>query len=351
MPKKKRPIHYRIKESLGYEADADDVEVWADWKSRTSKVCKPCWELKYCPYGPMVEQSPLLPVIQSDTREHNKYLQECLDTGLIGSVENLTDETRAKYEAWLADEEILISQAMFDIRQRLFWSEMNGHTNVEEFLTKSLRGPLPPIEKYRVPYDQHSPRLLSIDDVPEEFRDEVRGSIERRKKKYQEALQSGEIDERKPLEPARRTYFEEMLKRDPEDLPEEIPPEFQQAACEEFGHICPVFFVAESITETAALRRLGRQTISYATKARIVRRDNHTCQECGKHLMDHEVEFDHIIPVSRGGSSEESNLRLTCFDCNRDKSDEFSPSQIREKMSRAELRASLKAKDASAAEK
>lgn len=23
-------------------------------------VCKPCWELKYCPYGPLVEQFPLL---------------------------------------------------------------------------------------------------------------------------------------------------------------------------------------------------------------------------------------------------------------------------------------------------
>jgi len=41
----------------------------------------------------------------------------------------------------------------------------------------------------------------------------------------------------------------------------------------------------------------------------------------GKHLLDNEVEFDHIIPVSKGGSSEESNIRLTCFDCNRDKND------------------------------
>lgn len=26
-----------------------------------SPVCKPCWELKYCPYGPLVEQFPLAP--------------------------------------------------------------------------------------------------------------------------------------------------------------------------------------------------------------------------------------------------------------------------------------------------
>jgi 5-methylcytosine-specific restriction endonuclease McrA len=54
---------------------------------------------------------------------------------------------------------------------------------------------------------------------------------------------------------------------------------------------------------------------------RVVRRDNYTCQNCGKHLLDTEVEFDHVIPVSKGGSSEEHNIRLTCFDCNRSKSD------------------------------
>jgi 5-methylcytosine-specific restriction endonuclease McrA len=58
---------------------------------------------------------------------------------------------------------------------------------------------------------------------------------------------------------------------------------------------------------------------------RVVRRDNHTCQHCGKQLKDDEVEFDHIIPIVKGGSSEEHNIRLTCFDCNRDKSDDYIP--------------------------
>ncbi|RLG30570.1 hypothetical protein DRO03_03970 [Methanosarcinales archaeon] len=55
---------------------------------------------------------------------------------------------------------------------------------------------------------------------------------------------------------------------------------------------------------------------------RVVRRDNYTCQICGRHLLDDEVEFDHIIPFSKGGSSEEHNIRLTCFKCNRKKSDQ-----------------------------
>lgn len=35
---------------------------WAEkinWKQRVSSLCKPCWELKYCPYGPLVEDFPL----------------------------------------------------------------------------------------------------------------------------------------------------------------------------------------------------------------------------------------------------------------------------------------------------
>ena len=56
-----------------------------------------------------------------------------------------------------------------------------------------------------------------------------------------------------------------------------------------------------------------------------VRRDNNQCQACGKILRDDEIEFDHIIPVARGGSSEEWNLRVTCFDCNRTKSAKHKP--------------------------
>jgi HNH endonuclease len=341
----KRPtIHRKIKEVLGYDPASSDEEVWEDWDDRTSKICKPCWELKYCPYGPFVEQSPLLPSTAESIREHNKYLQECLDTGLVGSVQILDDESRARYLEWLEDESVLISQAFSEVRNRRFWQQMNGHESVDQFLKEDVSGPLPPIEQYRIPFDQHSSVERSIDDIPDELRNEIEEIVANLRAKYERALQEGKLDDRMPLEPARRAYFEQTLKRDPAELPESIPPEFELAACQEFGHICPVFFVAESITETAALRRLGRQEIPYAMKSRIVRRDNYTCQECGEHLMDHEVEFDHLIPVSRGGSSEESNLRLTCFDCNRDKSDDFSPSQIRERLTRTEERARLKGK-------
>jgi 5-methylcytosine-specific restriction endonuclease McrA len=52
---------------------------------------------------------------------------------------------------------------------------------------------------------------------------------------------------------------------------------------------------------------------------RIVRRDNQTCQICGKYLKEDEIEIDHIVPFSQGGPTEESNLRVLCKDCNRKK--------------------------------
>lgn len=172
-------IDPEIKLLLGFERDRPDEEVLSSIKDRVAHVCKPCWELKYCPYGPFVEEFPLLP-------------------------------------------------------------------------------------------------------------------------------------------PTRKEIQEDYPELNPEDYPEEIPEHISEMACTVFGHICPVFFVSEDYTETAEPRRSGRY-IPFKIKMRVVRRDNYTCQVCGKHLLDNEVEFDHIIPLSKGGSSEEHNIRLTCFKCNRDK--------------------------------
>jgi hypothetical protein len=204
-------IDSQVKKLLGFKAEDSDDEVLAKWKKASSRVCKPCWELKYCPYGPFVEQSPLLPPLRHVALEHQKYLQRCLEKGIMG----------------------------------------NG----------------------------------------------------------------------KPLDGEHRRIFKSMIKEfNLNHYPKSIPREIAEMSCTAFGHICPVVFVAEGFTETSEPRRSGRY-IPFKIKMRVVRRDNYTCQECGKHLLDNEVEFDHVIPVSKGGSSEENNIRLTCFDCNRDKND------------------------------
>lgn len=203
-------IHPTIKEVFGLDANADDRKLLKACKEATSRACKPCWELKYCPYGPLVEDFPLLPTPLDSAVAHNEYLKSCLESNTYGDGKLLDDRRRQDFQKMVND-------------------------------------------------------------------------------------------------------------FNPGDHPKRIPKLIGEMACTVFGHMCPVFFVAEPFTETEEMRRSGRY-IPFQIKMRVARRDNHTCQECGKHLRDDDIEFDHVIPVSKGGSSEEHNLRLTCFDCNREKS-------------------------------
>jgi hypothetical protein len=182
-------------------------------------------------------------------------------------------------------------------------------------------GPLPPIEQYRAPFDMGLNEKIALGDFEPEIRRRIESKIPEIKEKAKSALASGTYDSRKPLDEVRRAWFQQQISNfDANKYPEDVPEIFQEAGCNIFGHICPVFFASEGATETSKERRRGRY-IPFETKIRVVRRDNYTCQHCKKHLRDDEVEFDHIIPLSRGGSSEEHNIRLTCYDCNRDKSD------------------------------
>lgn len=60
--------------------------------------------------------------------------------------------------------------------------------------------------------------------------------------------------------------------------------------------------------------------ISSATKREVWRRDEGKCVKCGSR---YNLEYDHIIPVSKGGSNTARNVELLCQDCNRKKSDEI----------------------------
>lgn len=186
-------------------------------------------------------------------------------------------------------------------------------------------GPLPPIHIYRTAFNPPTRTPVEQDFSPEAW-DQIRQSIMHRKKLYTEALQTGSIDERKLLDPIRRLLFEKWVGDfDSEHHPQVIPNELFEFECNVFGHICPVYYGAEALTESTELRRIGRHQLNFSTMTRIVRRDDYRCQHCKNKLQDDEVEFDHIIPISKGGSSEEHNMRLTCFDCNRDKSDDYQP--------------------------
>ncbi|MFZ9586360.1 MAG: HNH endonuclease [Crocinitomicaceae bacterium] len=57
--------------------------------------------------------------------------------------------------------------------------------------------------------------------------------------------------------------------------------------------------------------------ISETTKKIVYTRDGGACQCCGSTTN---IEYDHFVPYSCGGSSEPSNIQLLCMSCNRSKS-------------------------------
>lgn len=57
--------------------------------------------------------------------------------------------------------------------------------------------------------------------------------------------------------------------------------------------------------------------ISDKAKREVWRRDEGKCVQCGSRER---LEYDHIIPVSKGGSNTVRNIELLCEKCNREKS-------------------------------
>ena len=169
-------------------------------------VCKPCWELKYCPYGPLVEYYP------------------------FAGGDMTQAEVQARYD------EVLSSLA-------------EGKSKTEDDIWDDVR-------------------LLHF---------------------------------------MRPEMWEELQQYEPEDV-----------SCKIFGHVCPVFSLQSGATETKDCRPDGR-AVPRNVMLKVVRRDNHVCQLCHTYVPDDQVEFDHIIPFSRGGATTVENIRLLCRACNRKK--------------------------------
>lgn len=62
-----------------------------------------------------------------------------------------------------------------------------------------------------------------------------------------------------------------------------------------------------------------RDPISPKLRFEVFRRDKYVCQYCGAAGPKVELEVDHKIPVSRGGTDDIDNLTTACFKCNRGK--------------------------------
>lgn len=70
-----------------------------------------------------------------------------------------------------------------------------------------------------------------------------------------------------------------------------------------------------------------REPISTLVRRLVYRRDNWTCQRCGRWAFAEDerrqsgaLHLDHIVPWSAGGSDRTDNLRTLCGPCNYDRS-------------------------------
>lgn len=66
-------------------------------------------------------------------------------------------------------------------------------------------------------------------------------------------------------------------------------------------------------------------TVTEKQKDRIKARDNYICLKCG---TTKNLTVDHIIPVSKGGSSDDDNLQTLCYACNTSKGNRHQTSYL-----------------------
>ncbi len=87
---------------------------------------------------------------------------------------------------------------------------------------------------------------------------------------------------------------------------------------------------AEFFVSSAGIAIPKAPIIQEAQRWRIFKRDEERCKKCGKevrfggrHLHPLQEKrsghIDHIFPRARGGSNDDSNLRLLCISCNASK--------------------------------
>jgi hypothetical protein len=79
----------------------------------------------------------------------------------------------------------------------------------------------------------------------------------------------------------------------------------------------PDFIPLEYESDDIAEESKPDRYIPRKVKISIWQRDQGKCVECGS---QEKLEYDHIIPVSKGGSNTERNVQLLCEKCNRQKS-------------------------------
>lgn len=84
----------------------------------------------------------------------------------------------------------------------------------------------------------------------------------------------------------------------------------------------------------ARYRERGGDKIPVALRELIFERDNSTCQDCG---ATDDLCIDHIVPVSKGGETDEGNLQVLCRPCNGRKRDRVRKRDVRRMSARVRM--------------
>jgi len=115
------PVPYdpRVVELLGLPTRSRTSTVKRILKAIFRSRCKPCWELKYCPYGPLVEQFPLPRITRQDAITHNEFLKKQLDAGAYDTARTrefsaeIKNFNAGKYPEQIPEEEDFMSCHIF----------------------------------------------------------------------------------------------------------------------------------------------------------------------------------------------------------------------------------------------
>jgi hypothetical protein len=67
------------------------------------------------------------------------------------------------------------------------------------------------------------------------------------------------------------------------------------------------------LLKTSEFIKTTRKAITESLRSQILERDGRKCCQCGS---EENIQIDHILPFSIGGTTEESNLQCLCKACN-----------------------------------
>jgi 5-methylcytosine-specific restriction endonuclease McrA len=77
-----------------------------------------------------------------------------------------------------------------------------------------------------------------------------------------------------------------------------------------------------------ASERHYRKPVQYGDLLRLLWNKPHECAKCGRRPPIVVLHVDHIVPASRGGSSNFENLQFLCSECNLRKSDRLEEAEL-----------------------